>query len=417
MRSNGKDWWKLHVVAAVSLLLAMASLAQGLRASEIDLTLERVNPAVLVSAFYDACDSEGYAAAGKPVDDATPIVADVRRLDCAGLGRLLDDVLVGAGLERVVRPGPDLIREREGSDETKGWETLVYAPRHRDAADLADLAEFLVRKGQFAHKGGRRFLTPASESTSSVVATGGNGASIMRDAVDRIVFHGPPSEVAAVRAFLPQVDTATLGLSVELGVYEFQAGKSKASGLEVLGELLDGRLGLRVGGSVGGGLLSVEVADLGVVLSILDQDSRFRYVARPRLLVSDRERGQLFAGETRRVDGSVVVDGSGNPIVSKESLSAGLRLEVTPSIFAEAIDLDILQVVSEFTGNRQDQLATLERELRTRLSVSEGRVYVVAGLDLERETTGRQRFAGLTLGKSRDDSTTQIFVLVKVDRV
>lgn len=417
MYFDRRRWLVLHVSIVVGWLLLLALFAEGVKAAEIDLSLERVTPAVLVAAYYDACDQDGYVSAGAPVDDVTPIVAHVSRIGCGGLAMLLDEVLRQSGLERAVRPGPDIIRERADADERAGWDTLVYMPQHRDASRLAELAGFLVERGQFAHQGGRRFI--GADPDSSVVPTGSmfQGASITAEQVDRLVFHGPPAEVAALRDFLPELDTQRLGVSVEVGVYEFQAGTSKASGLEVLGELFSGRLGVRVGSLVGGDVLSVEVSDLGAVLSLLDQDSRFRYVARPRLLVADRKRGSLFAGESRRVDGAVVVDGSGNPIVSKETLSAGLRLEVTPSVFSDRIDIDLAQVVSEFAAGRNDDLTTLDREFHTQFTVEPGRVYAIAGLDLERENLSNSRLFGLRMGRSRDDSSTQLFLLVKVDRV
>jgi type II secretory pathway component GspD/PulD (secretin) len=250
-----------------------------------------------------------------------------------------------------------------------------------------------------------------------VPESGLNGASITSKLIDKLVFLGPENEVRALESLLVQLDVPVAQVQITAGIYEFQSGRNQGSAIAAALKLFGDRLGLTFdGGQQSGGTIRLRIGAIDAVLSTLDQDSRFRYVARPNVLVKDGETARFFAGEDVRVIGAVVVDRTGNPVQSKETLSAGVTLEATPHIRSEAVDLSLYQAVSNFVAGTGADPSILKRDLRSRLVVQPGYVYAIGGLKSSRTTQSQRRFFGFSVGSGNDVSDAELFLLLTVTR-
>ncbi len=244
-----------------------------------------------------------------------------------------------------------------------------------------------------------------------------NGASITSKGFDKLVFFGPDIEIRAVESLLSKLDVPNPQIEIRGAIYEFQRANSFGSGVNALVKLFNERLGITVNGrpsSSTGSSIKLSLPSLDAAFSLLDTDSRFRYVARPNLLVRDGETVRFFAGEDVRVTGSIVLDRNGNPIQSRESLSAGVTLEATPNIRGEVVDLNLFQAVSNFVTTGSGDPSILKRDLRSRLVMTPGSVYVIGGLQSSRKSQGQQRLFNFNLGNDANDTETEIVLLLSV---
>lgn len=410
--------WATKATALLVALLGSAS------AHAVAINVERLPVIELVRLYYTECDKGGFIVTAKGLDTPAQMSGVTGDLTCDQLSAVLDVALRDSGLTLQRRDGPDAIVGRaDGASgsvsapadvDRSSWETLVYQPKYREADDLVQTSGFLVHEGQFGHRS--EGFIPRGAGESRVTPTGGNGASMHTARLDRIVFYGPKGEIAALKALWAQLDTAVPAVEIRVGVYEFGEGGAKGSAIAAVTQVLSSSVRLDLGARLDGNSLEVDIGDFTAVLSALDRDSRFRYVAQPRVIVSDGEPARFFAGEDARVTGAIIVDGNGNPVQSREVLSAGVTLEVTPRIAGEAVSLDLYQAISQFTSAGEDP-SVLRRDVRTSLPVTPGKVYVVAGLDANRSAQGNQRLFGLKLGRTRDHSSSELVLLLSVTRV
>ena len=200
-----------------------------------------------------------------------------------------------------------------------------------------------------------------------------------------------------------------------MGVYEYQSGTSTGSALNAALSLFNSRLGVTVtGGTVSGSSLKLPLPSLDAALSVLDQDSHFRYVARPKVTVKDGEQASFQSGQDVRVVGAVSVDRNGNQVQSIVTMSAGVTVQALPLVRGEVVDLTLRQVVSDFVSSPNSDPSVVKRDLSTRLECQPGLVYVIGGLQTNRRTTGKRRFFGFETGSTGDSSQSEILILVSV---
>lgn len=323
--------------------------------------------------------------------------------------RLCGEVMHSFGLAYVTRNGYVELRVFS-PEERAGWEQFIYRPRFRPVGELQDLARGIVSRGVFA---GDRLLRAGAPG--GVTETGTNGASLTSKGSDRLVFFGPGEEVQALESLVHRLDSPRGQVTVRVAVVEFSRGASDGAAVQVLGSLFGQRLTLAAGvEALASGRLGLVLGSLELALSVLDKDQRFRVVSRPEVLVLDGARATFAAVEDRRVAGSVAVDGRGNPVQSRESLSAGVQLDVSVSVRSGGADLDLSQSVSQFSGVSGGDPVVLRRSARTQLHAKFGEAVLLGGLVQERTEGSESRLFGYRVGRGSDHESREVFFLVQI---
>lgn len=400
--------------------LSFSVFAQNpVKSSALSMQFDTVSVKQLVLVLYDSCLSKR-GIVFDPSASALDGMASVRLVDasCSTVERLVSQVVSSAGLVFQKESGYDILRKPLGDDQSS-WSLMVYQPRNRDSFRLAELAQVAIRKGRWAHARSSMPSAAAGPVSSEVPETGSNIASQMSKVQDRLVYFGPPVEAENVRRVLAMLDTPESQVEVRVGVYEFTSGGVEGGGVAAALDLFKGRVSASLTSSTvaGAGAAVARVAAGGIeaALSLLDRDSRFRYVARPKLLVKDSEPARFFAGEEVRVAGAVTLDAKGNPFQSRETLSAGVTLEVTPKVYADSVELGLYQAVSSFTAaSSGSEPSTLKRDLRSTILARPGEVYVVGGLTSSKRTQGEARLLGFRTSVTDDQSESEIVLVVSV---
>lgn len=402
------------ILLAVVSLVSLAYGAEPTKA-KFAMALDRLPVAQAVMFVHDQCSKRGLVVDSSLNRSEETLTLKTGPVTCGEAVSLLRDSLAPLGVQIEEHGSYDVLRYVV-VDDRKDWRQVIFAPRFRDASELADQTLIAVRKGSYAHQRKAGMVAPPEGAGASQVAdTGSNGASVLMKNVDKLVFFGPPGEADAVESLLARLDVPAPQVEIRAGIYEYQTGGSEGSSVSAVVSLLGGKFGLDVnGGVVGGSALKLKVPSLDAVLQLLDSDSRFRYVARPKVLARDGEPVHFFAGEDQRVTGSVVLDRNGNQVQSRETLSAGVTLEATPRIHRDVVDLSLYQSVSNFVSGAAGDPSILKRDLRSRLLMQPGFVYVVGGLQSSRKTSGWQRFFGFAIGASEDRSEVEVLLLLSV---
>jgi hypothetical protein len=408
-------WTVLAAVSTIGMLWVTDAAAAD--KGKFSLIFDRLPAQQLAMIYYDQCEQRGivFDPAVNKLDDV--LTMKTPSLTCAEARVVVRDALTRAGVGIEVHDGYDVLRPVSVPDDRDGWREFIYRPRFRDAIELAEQAMIAVRKGSFAHQ---RRAAPVQVANAPaggplVPENGGNGASITQKPIDKLVFYGPEAEAKAVQSLLVRLDVPSPQVEIKAGIYEYQSGKSEGSAVNAALSLFKGKFGMSVsGGAPAGNTIKLNLPSVDAALSLLDQDSRFRYVARPKVMATDSEPVRFFAGEEVRVAGAVILDRNGNPIQSRETLSAGVTLEATPRIRGDVVDLSLYEAVSNFAATSGGDPSVLKRDLRSRLLMQPGYVYVIGGLQTSRKSDSGSRLFGFSTGQQRDENQTEVLLLLSV---
>ncbi len=160
------------------------------------------------------------------------------------------------------------------------------------------------------------------------------------------------------------------------------------------------------------------------MFSALAKDTRFQVINSPNLRIRSGAKGRLTVGQKVPILKSVSYPrGGGEPVQSVEYHSSGVIFELAPTVRGKAIDLHVMQQISDFvkttTGvNNSPTLNT--REVSTEISLRDGDVILMGGLTTNKTTANRSGLSFLPrfLDSETDaESKTEILLMLQVERV
>lgn len=322
------------------------------------------------------------------------------------------------GLEVVRRNGVDFVAKklaREVSIEEP--EIFVYRPQHRGGSYLVDLLSPLV-KGQFTARRTIR-ATEGEKSPQAFSPPGSAAASIDRES-DMLVFSGSKAEIKLLAKMLPQVDVPLGEVVIKAYMYEVGSNDSDASALGLVLSALGGKIQVGIGTNTLENLLRLKTSSIDLVASALKSDGRFKVVTSPYQRVRSGKTARFVSGSQVSILGAIMTNQNGSTQQSYDRIESGTILEISPVVREQGVDIDLFQQVSSFVnidGNSQPTLN--KRELRTSLSVRDGEVVVIAGLDDMKEDDSRSglSFLPFALAKSRSVRKSQLVLVMEVTRI
>jgi len=297
--------------------------------------------------------------------------------------------------------------------DVPGQEVFYYAPRNRTP-------EFL---GQVARLFGARLLQSsgvmaASDATANSSTTGTN-----RQKMDVLVYAVVPEKNDKLRALLEELDRPIAAVHVRAALLEYSNGTDSTRSLSGVFDLLKGKLGITYAAGVkAANSLTISGASLSAVLSAVDGDNRFRYLAEPSMRVVDGETAKLTVGQDVPVRGSVSQDRNGNSLQSIEYKTSGVVLTLEPRIMKDAVLLKVGQQISSFsttTTSAIDSPTLRKREAQTVISAAPGELIALGGMDTSEEShssSGLSFLPSFLRGTSSSSSRSQVLLLLEVTR-
>lgn len=267
--------------------------------------------------------------------------------------------------------------------------------------------------------GGDKVAVTPGAPAQSVQASGG-GTYKPSNGDDYILFSGGVTETAKLQKLLEQIDTPTGEVVVKAYMYEVGNNDADASAIGSVLSALNGKI---QGGLVAtslGNFVRLKTSSIDVIASALKTDGRFRVVTAPYQRVRSGRSARFVSGSQVSVLGAIVTNQNGSTQQSFDRIESGTILEISPVVHGDAIDVDLFQQVSSFVTTDASSQPTLnKREFRTSLTVQDGEVVLIAGLDdsKEEESQSGLSFLPFSLSKTKTKRATQLILLLELKRL
>jgi general secretion pathway protein D len=232
----------------------------------------------------------------------------------------------------------------------------------------------------------------------------------------------PADRIKTVLEVLEQLDVSPAVVEVSASFVEVTRSGASARGLSLVADTIGNQLG---GVSIlpGQGRVAIRAGRYEMVLDALASDGRFRQVSNSRLVGDDAQQLSLSVGDETPTISSTSRDQSGNAIQNVVYRPSGVILDVLPRVLGSGrLSLTVDGQVSSFqsTTNGVSASPTLvKRQIKTSVSIEDGQVLVIGGLDDSKSSGANAGFSFLPDSwgnKSATDSKTDL-VLVLSARV
>lgn len=244
-----------------------------------------------------------------------------------------------------------------------------------------------------------------------------------KDKRDYLVYEASADRLEKLQALLREIDRPVSSVLVRAALLEVSKSSDQSRSLSAAFDLIGGKLGIRLQPSKSyGNSLSLAGVSLQAVLSAVDGDNRFRYLAEPQLKVVDGETARLVVGQDVPVRGNTVI-ANNQTTQGVEYRTVGVVIEIEPRILQDSMILRVKQTVSDVvqtTTSGIDSPTMQKREAHTTVLARDGELLVIAGMDSERisRTEAGISFLPAIFGStSESKSNNQMLLLLEVTRL
>lgn len=389
------------------------------RATEVDsFDFKSVDVSTAISLYLGEVSKRPYMICGD-------VLADTRKVSIRAGGKTLTGTLFATllsehGFEATERAGLLYVCKKDLAREDVA-DTFVYRVKHRDSAYLADLASSLI-KGVFANK---------RTSSSGALAVGGDkdkvgaglssiGSAFNASGDDYLLFSGSPGELLKLQKLLAELDVPRGEVVIKAYMYEVGSNDSDASAVGLVLSAIGSTFQVQLGANPLENLLRLKTSSIDLIASALKSDGRFKVVTSPYQRVRSGSTARFVSGSQVSILGAIMTNQSGSTQQSYDRVESGTILEISPIVRDDGVDIDLFQQVSSFVNTDSNFQPTLnKRELRTSLTVQDGEVLVIAGLDdmKEDDSSSGVSFLPFALSKSRSWRRSQLVLVLEVTRV
>lgn len=337
------------------------------------------------------------------------------KLNKMQLQNLTTDLIQLRGFEVVKQGTVFLIRKRKKEDE----ELLVFRPRNRSARYLSDI----IAKVADVQPLGTRGMTASPEFQQAVQKqpeqSQSAGSMISQGASDQLAYECMPAQCLRLKKLLFDLDTPEAQVVLRAAVYEVGTTQGQGSAIQIAAKLFQGKLQLTAGSTIPGVQIHM-LGDLDAVLSVLDQDSRFKSISKPMLRVKTGAQAKFSVGQQVPILGSMSQDKNGNAIQSVEYRQSGTIFTVQPDVRDDLVDINITQELSSFvatTTGVNGSPTLLQRMATSQLTIRPGEVVVFAGLEEVKDDEADSRLFGFSLGKKKNQTTSEVLLFIEAQRI
>lgn len=391
-----------------------------------------------VSLYYRESFQRPYVVCSEVLEDARPV--SIRAAGKVLDGAAMSALLAAYGFEAVERQGVTVVCKKAAQPvHSEPVEPFLYRVRNRDSGYLVDLLSPLVvgtfanKRGGLAMSVGGQVVGPAAQGaagvpgpvTSNSSSSGNSVSATQQSAVgdDYLLFSGSVAERKKLELLLSQVDVPVGEVLVKAYMYEVGKSSSDASALQLVLNALGGRVGVSTAADALSNLVRLRTGSVDLVASALASDSRFKVVSAPFVRLRSGKTARFVSGGQQSILGAIVTNANGTTQQSFERVDSGTILEVSPVVHGDLVDVDLFQQVSSFVsspGAASGQPPVLnKRELRTSLSMVDGEVVVLAGLNDSKDDGGASglRFLPFHLSKSASSSSSELVLVLEMKRL
>lgn len=384
---------------------------------DYSIRLDQVRVADLVRLVYGDILHRSFLLDSDLINSSDVVTLNWDKIDKGNLESLVLAMLLKRGFSNHIQGDVLVIQKRDSSQD----DLLIYEPRYRSAKYLSDILSKVADVVPLGFRGFSANNDFASAIEKQNNSKGSVSTVIDRSAPDQIAYECAPSKCVRLKKLLLDLDTPEAQVVLRAAVFEVGITRGEGSAVQLAAGLLGGKLSAKIGSTLSGAdHLRFIVGGLDFVLSILDQDSRFKVVSRPMLRVRTGQQAKFSVGQQVPVLGSVSQDKNGNPLQSVEYRQSGTIFTVQPDIRRDVVDLDITQELSSFvntTTGVNNSPTLLQRMASSKISIKPGEVIVFAGLEENRADQAESSFFGFKTGEKSSNTSSEVLLFIEASSI
>ncbi len=320
---------------------------------------------------------------------------------------------------------------------------IIYL-KHADATEVASLVSNLVsgqnqatsRSESARRPSNQATPTPAVQTVAANVGVASNEFSqlvtiLPDERSNAVVVSGTVEDIRLIKELIDQIDVLLAQVRIEVVIAEVTLTDAASTGISELGLLVqDGKLvGFNGGGpgfgisgtgfeTAGGGvedfasqnfaLLSGYTLTGVISLGTTPRTNNAEFLQVPAVVTTHNKEAEFFVGQDIPVLGSFIPDAAGSNVTTGSTAyrttvnnrQVGIRLIVKPLIGSNgSVQLEIEQVVEDVIGNTtidgNPQPIVGQREMKSFISVQDGEIIVMGGLQRGNNRKETNRFGPL----------------------
>ncbi len=264
----------------------------------------------------------------------------------------------------------------------------------------------------------------ASRVTQTQAASGAKASKlsiIANKDTNSLIITASPDEFKEIRRVISQLDTVREQVLIEALIVEVSAENSWSFGINWM---LGGQSGTNMyggssinsaidassfGSTINGKTVAMPLAsgfqlgympDTSVLSFILvnasASDQNYNVLSTPQILTIDNSEAELNVGEEIAYASNSRISDSGTTFYTYEYKSVGIKLKITPHITNKTkITLDLYQEINSIIGTTSESSTSPpnlgKRDLKTKVSVEDGKTIVVGGLIQNKKVTSEAK--------------------------
>lgn len=404
----------------------------------VTLDLQQVGLRDLVSLVYGHILQANYVIDGTVEQALKPVTLQLKNVEPVAVEGVVRDLLASQGVAVEHKAGVYVVHNKDEIPIDR--EPWVYRPQYRKAQYLKDLLSGMFPQEVFAQRatgtnigavaGIGHGTSTARSSLAGQVATVDQGLNRQLETdADVLIFNVTGMEQFKLENLLATLDVPPGEVMVKAMIYEVQTTKKTGSAIDLALSILNQKLGIELSGGATAAASNVFLKftssglNIAAAFTALSSDSRFKSMANPHVRVRSGASAHFSVGDETPVLGSVSYENDGQAVQSVDYKSSGVIFDVKPIVRPGAIDMQIGQTISSFvqTTTGVNNTPTLnKREVTTELSLKNGEVVVIGGLESSRDNNAESGLSFLPKflsSDSEDHAKTEIVLMLQAERI
>ncbi|MDP3671722.1 MAG: hypothetical protein Q8R69_18775 [Telluria sp.] len=411
------------MIKKMCVAVALVSALSGAVAAPVDaplsFNLAGVPVVTFLQATYKSVLNRDYVIAPEVLAMEKRFTISVRDLPAAAAPAFVDDLLMGQGIQSQKRgeiyyltaAGAYPVAAADAFGAVVGPAVPVSVERPIDIAPVpAGVANSV------------QIYTPLHRPAEFMVAVINSAyrqpfASV---AGSQVVLSVAPERFDDVLKLAQALDLAVHSVDVQASFVEVMRSDSGNGGLSLVASVLGAKFGAAVGSvGTGSGSVSIGGKNFQAVLSALQADGRFKQVSNSRVLGDDAKNMTLTVGDETPTVSSSGMDNAGNSVQNIVYRPSGVILDVLPTVLGSGrVSLLVDGQISSFQATSTGVTGSptlVKRQVKTSVTVNDGEVVIIGGLDDTKSSYNRSGFSFLPrswAGAASSDTHTDLVLIL-----
>lgn len=427
-------------------LLAFVLLAPVLAfAKPVSLDFQGVSLVAFSQATYKAVMGRDYVIAPEVLTSDRKITISVKNIDQVDLPAFVENILLQEGVAVTERNGVYYLnlasrmqQGAQGAHQIKAeMQQAMYGTALAASVPSLSMVPALDDRPLQSVESARGISSRRSDDESVTyypknrptdffekVAIAAFGPNAVVIAGSRLLLTGSKADIARMTAVLDSLDSMPAKVDVSASWVEVTHSDGTHRGISLLANVLGAKLGLSLGSISNGNAISLKNTNFELVIDAINNDGRFNQVSNSRIVGDDYLPMALNVGDETPTVASSGKDNAGNWVQNIVYRPSGVIVNVEPKVLGSGrINLVIDGQISNFKATQTGVSGSptlIKRQVKTSVTVGDGEVLLIGGLNDSSSTENASGFAFLPSSwsvKTHTKTQTDLVLILSVKSV